>query len=211
MTERVHSQQRSNSREKPKPKVSKIPTENIQFQSIAKGINILLSQKLPTKSKLIVEKGSMTRRSSVEELLTNSIQVGKSSSIPKQEISIFVHYSSEVTQNHRFNCNVTTDKVLSVLKSKSGSYQVVGFVSLDENIGFDYYLTIPNQPLVHMIGKTIRLKPLIGISPPRQLNLGCFQFLHVIGRGGFSTVILSRSLLDGNFVALKFISKSFVT
>ncbi|CAK60033.1 unnamed protein product (macronuclear) [Paramecium tetraurelia] len=217
LTERVHSQQRSNSRDKPKPQVktSKVPTEtNFPFQQISKGINLILNQKLTNKNKLILEKGSMTRRSSVEDLLTSSIQAGgKSSSIdkmPKQEISVYVHYSSEVTQNHRFNPNVTTDKMLSVLKSKSGSYQVIGFATLDENIGLDYYLTIPSLPMIHMIGKTIRLKPIIGISPPKLLNLSCFQFLHVIGRGGFSTVILSRSLIDGNFVALKFISKSFV-
>ncbi|CAD8097544.1 unnamed protein product [Paramecium primaurelia] len=217
LTERVHSQQRSNSRDKPKPQVKsqKVPTEtNFPFQQISKGINLILNQKLTNKNKIILEKGSMTRRSSVEDLLTSSIQIGgKSSSIdkmPKQEISVYIHYSSEVTQNHRFHPNVTTDKILSVLKSKSGNYQVIGFATLDENIGFDYYLTIPSLPMNHMIGKTIRLKPIIGISPPKQLNLSCFQFLHVIGRGGFSTVILSRSLIDGSFVALKLISKSFV-
>ncbi|CAD8105827.1 unnamed protein product [Paramecium sonneborni] len=217
LTERVHSQQRSNSRDKVKPQVksSKVPTEtNFQFQQISKGINLILNQKLTNKNKLILEKGSMTRRNSMEDLLTSSIQVGgKSSSIDKivkQEICVYVHYSSEVTQNHRFNPNITTDKMLNVLKNKCGSYQVIGFATLDENIGFDYYLTIPSLSMNHMIGKTIRLKPIIGISPPKQLNLSCFQFLHVIGRGGFSTVILSRSLIDGSFVALKLISKSFV-
>ncbi|CAD8095310.1 unnamed protein product [Paramecium sonneborni] len=217
ITERVHSQQRSNSRDKIKPQIKqvKVPTEiNLPFQQISKGINLIQNQKLTNKNKLILEKGSMTRRNSVEDLLTNSIQIGgKSSSIdklPKQEILIYVHYSSEVTQNYKFCANVTTDKVLNALKNKSGNYQVIGFATLDENIGFDYYLTIPFLPLTHMVGKTIRLKPIIGISPPQQLNLSCFQFLHVIGKGGFSTVILSRSLIDGSFIALKLISKTFV-
>ncbi|CAK90158.1 unnamed protein product (macronuclear) [Paramecium tetraurelia] len=217
ITDRVHSQQRSNSRDKVKPQTKqvKVPTEtNLPFQQLSKGINLILNQKLTNKNKLILEKGSMTRRNSAEDLLTNSIQIGgKSSSIdklPKQEIQIYVHYSSELTQNFKFCATVTTDKVLNALKNKTGNYQVVGFATLDENIGFDYYLTIPFLPLTHMVGKTIRLKPIMGISPPKQLNLSCFQFLHVIGKGGFSTVILSRSLIDGNFIALKLISKTFV-
>ena len=43
----------------------------------------------------------------------------------------------------------------------------MGFATLDENIGFDYYLTIPFLPLTHMVGKTIRMKPIMGISPPK--------------------------------------------
>ncbi|CAK94770.1 unnamed protein product (macronuclear) [Paramecium tetraurelia] len=223
LTERVNSLQKSQksvSKDKIRPisKQLRIPTEN--FFHITKGVNLLLTQKNsnPQQSnsqQLKPIQGSMTRRNSMEELIGSTMYtgIGKSQSqdkIQKQEISIYVHYSQDEVQNYRFAPNITTDKITSLLKQKQqNNNQIIGFSTVDENYTIDYYLQQPNLPMDSFANKTIRLKPIYSQSVKR-INLSSFQFISIIGKGGFSTVILARSLIDGKFVALKLINKQFI-
>lgn len=104
-------------------------------------MNLLLSQN--TKSKITLDKGSMTRRNSVEDLLASSIFTGgKSTSIDKgtkQDVQVIVHYSADQVQNFRVSSLTTTDKLIATLKNKQ-SLSIVGFATLEDNIALDYYL-----------------------------------------------------------------------
>ncbi|CAK60371.1 unnamed protein product (macronuclear) [Paramecium tetraurelia] len=224
LTERVNSLQKSQksvSKDKVRPisKQLRIPTEN--FFHITKGVNLLLTQKnsnpqQQNSQQLKPIQGSMTRRNSMEELIGSAMYtgIGKSQSqdkIQKQEISIYVHYSQEDVQNYRFTPQITTDKITNLLKQKqqNNNIQIIGFSTLDENYAIDYYLQQPNLPMDSFINKTIRLKPIYNQNIKR-INLSSFQFISIIGKGGFSTVILARSLIDGKFIALKLINKQFI-
>ncbi|CAD8138962.1 unnamed protein product [Paramecium pentaurelia] len=223
LTERVNSLQKSQksvSKDKIRPisKQLRIPTEN--FFHITKGVNLLLTQKNsnPQQSnsqQLKPIQGSMTRRNSMEELVGSTMYtgIGKSQSqdkIQKQEISIYVHYQQDEVQNYRFNPNITTDKMINLLKQKQqNNNPIIGFSTVDENYTIDYYLQQSNLPMDSFINKTIRLKPIYNQNIKR-INLSSFQFISIIGKGGFSTVILARSLIDGKFIALKLINKQFI-
>ncbi|CAD8143126.1 unnamed protein product [Paramecium octaurelia] len=223
LTERVNSLQKSQksvSKDKIRPisKQLRIPTEN--FFHITKGVNLLLTQKNSNPQKqnsqqLKPIQGSMTRRNSMEELIGSTMYtgIGKSQSqdkIQKQEISIYVHYSQEDVQNYRFTPQITTDKITNLLKQKQqNNIPIIGFSTVDENYAIDYYLQQPNLPMDSFINKTIRLKPIYNQNIKR-INLSSFQFISIIGKGGFSTVILARSLIDGKFIALKLINKQFI-
>ncbi|CAD8135951.1 unnamed protein product [Paramecium octaurelia] len=223
LTERVNSLQKSQksvSKDKIRPisKQLRIPTEN--FFHITKGVNLLLTQKNSNpqqcnSQQLKPIQGSMTRRNSMEELIGTTMYtgIGKSQSqdkIQKQEISIYVHYSQDEVQNYRFAPNITTDKITSLLKQKQqNNNSIIGFSTVDENYTIDYYLQQPNLPMDSFVNKTIRLKPIYS-QGAKRINLSSFQFISIIGKGGFSTVILARSLIDGKFVALKLINKQFI-
>ena len=43
-----------------------------------------------------------------------------------------------------------------------------------------------------------------------NINLGCFELIREIGRGGFSTVNLVRFKQTGEYFAMKVIDKNFV-
>ncbi|CAD8076966.1 unnamed protein product [Paramecium sonneborni] len=223
LTERVNSLQKSQksiSKDKNRPitKQLRIPTEN--FFHITKGVNLLLTQKNSNPQQQHTQQlkpiqGSMTRRNSMEELVGTTMYTGitKSQSqdkIQKQEISIYIHFSQEEIQNYRFTPNVTTDKIINLLKQKQyNNNSIIGFSTLDENYAIDYYLQQNNLPMDSFLNKTIRLKP-IYFQNIKRINLSTFLFISIIGKGGFSTVILARSLIDGKFVALKLINKQFI-
>ncbi|CAD8047304.1 unnamed protein product [Paramecium primaurelia] len=222
LTERVNSLQKSQKsiskdRVGSNIKQLRIPTDN--FFQLTRGVNLLLTQKNKNPQNQNTQQlkpalGSMTRRNSMEELISSSKYTGiaKSSSqdkITTQEISINLHIGQDQVQNYRFASNISTDKLISMLKLKVNNNEIIGFQSLDDNIQLDYYLSLPNLSMESFVNKTIRLKPIIN-KIQNRINLNSFQFISVIGRGGFSTVVLARSLINGQFVALKLINKQFI-
>jgi len=81
--------------------------------------------------------------------------------------------------------------------------------SSDNNYTLDYYLSQQTSKLTCFWGKTINLKPYYLTSQP-NIELGAFDIVKCIGSGGFSKVFLGRYKANGQFYALKLISKSFI-
>ena len=81
--------------------------------------------------------------------------------------------------------------------------------SSDNNCPLDYYLSQPNSKINCFWGKSICLKPYY-LTPQTNIELCSFDIIKCIGTGGFSKVFLGRYKANGQFYALKMVSKSFI-
>ncbi|CAD8117871.1 unnamed protein product [Paramecium sonneborni] len=89
--------------------------------------------------------------------------------------------------------------------------KICQFYTIQKNIPYDYYLSLPNLPLKVFQGMTLELQPLI--SQPlygKKVSLRDFTLVKCIGVGGFSRVYLVRKRDNGKFYALKLIDKNFI-
>ncbi|CAD8113804.1 unnamed protein product [Paramecium sonneborni] len=89
--------------------------------------------------------------------------------------------------------------------------KICQFFTIQKNIPFDYYLSLPNLSLNVFQGMTLQLQPLL--SQPlhgKRVSLRDFMLVKCIGVGGFSRVYLVRKRDNGKFYALKLIDKNFI-
>lgn len=84
------------------------------------------------------------------------------------------------------------------------------FQSVEGGLSLDYYLTLPDSKTNVFQGKTIRLRPYFKVMQS-AVDLRSFDLLQCIGSGGFSRVFLVRFKGDGQFYAMKVVSKSFIS
>jgi serum/glucocorticoid-regulated kinase 2 len=95
---------------------------------------------------------------------------------------------------------------LIVRKTKQQSFVLS---SEDGDLSLDYYLTMPAAKLNIFLGKTIKLRGYM-LAHQRMVDIKSFDVVRAIGSGGFSKVFLVRFKGDGQFYAMKVISKSFI-
>lgn len=101
-------------------------------------------------------------------------------------------------------CQETLDSNLVALETVSLQYRLLPCI--------DFYLTCKNRTL-EKLPKVIFVRPILKPSPvtlqlpPLQLGIQNFQMLRIIGKGGFSRVIMSRQLSTGKLCAMKVMNK----
>ncbi|CAD8121453.1 unnamed protein product [Paramecium sonneborni] len=148
----------------------------------------------------------MDQKQKMQHLMNNFM---KKEQTKQSQVTVKLYLNNEFSQQIQFPTgNQSGNQLVSYLKNLLNQNQIVGFQSLDNNIHLDYYLTT-NKELGLLNNQTLSLKPLYGIYQ-NQISLDSFYFLQCIGIGGFSRVYLVRYKFNGQFMALKMISKQFI-
>ncbi|CAK55725.1 unnamed protein product (macronuclear) [Paramecium tetraurelia] len=89
--------------------------------------------------------------------------------------------------------------------------KICQFITVNKNIPFDYYLSLPDLPLNIFQGITLQLQPLYSqLQETHRVGLKDFNLIKCIGVGGFSRVYLVKKKDNGQFYALKLIDKKFI-
>ncbi|CAD8157658.1 unnamed protein product [Paramecium octaurelia] len=148
----------------------------------------------------------MDQKQKMQHLMNNFM---KKEQTKQGQVTVKLYVNNEFSQQIQYpTCNQTVNQLVNYLRNLLNQTQIVGFQTLESNIYLDYYLTT-NKDLAVLSNQTLSLKPLYGIYQ-NGINLDSFYFLQCIGIGGFSRVYLVRYKFNGQFMALKMISKSFI-
>ncbi|CAD8106027.1 unnamed protein product [Paramecium primaurelia] len=148
----------------------------------------------------------MDQKQKVQSLMNNYVKKEMNRS---GVVNVKIYLNNELLHSIQFpTLNQTTQNLVNHLKSLINSPLIIGFQTIDQNIPLDFYLT-QNYDLGFLTNQTIQLKPLNSIQQA-LISLDSFYFLQCIGVGGFSRVYLVRCKSNGQFMALKMISKQFI-
>ncbi|CAK82692.1 unnamed protein product (macronuclear) [Paramecium tetraurelia] len=148
----------------------------------------------------------MDQKQKMQHLMNNFM---KKEQTKQGQVTVKLYVNNEFSQQIQYPTrNQTVNQLVNYLRNLLNQTQIVGFQTLESNIYLDYYLTT-NMDLAVLSNLTLSLKPLYGINQ-NGINLDSFYFLQCIGIGGFSRVYLVRYKFNGQFMALKMISKSFI-
>lgn len=101
------------------------------------------------------------------------------------------------------------EKELSCSKREKHIFKeiIIGFETLNDNVGQDFILSYPNTLLSH---SEFKLRPLYQKSVGKKIKINDFKLIKCLGSGGFSTVYLAKGLFNNKFYALKLINKEFI-
>lgn len=112
----------------------------------------------------------------------------------------------------------TSDWLLKKLYEKTEKHferKVIGFMNISGFFLIDYVLTMQNYRLDNLKNRILIFKPIFNdilFYHPRnkRINMKCFDFMKLIGSGGFSKVFLARNKINGGYHAIKLIDRYFI-
>ena len=80
----------------------------------------------------------------------------------------------------------------------------------EENESIDHWLTMYDRPLYPIQDGEVLVTHFAKIAPnkKKQISVGDFEMIKVIGRGGFSRVVLCRKKDTGRLYAMKIMKKN---
>lgn len=87
---------------------------------------------------------------------------------------------------------------------------IVALKTYDQNESIDHWLTMYDRSLAPLQDGEVLIAHFAKISPNKrkQISVGDFEMIKVIGRGGFSRVLLCRKKDTGRLYAMKILKKS---
>jgi serine/threonine protein kinase len=116
----------------------------------------------------------------------------------------------DIHANKLFRGDLKKDTIETGAEDDTSSRLIIGLKTVEGIAAMDYYLTLFDNSLTPIKGSTLLTVHFASIHDHRNeeiVSKRSFQFLKVIGSGGYSNVVLARKKDSGRMYAIKIIKK----